>query len=180
MYRHGLTIYTTHCKMMQKLCDFMGFVAVSDWSVISLLFRVTSLTSLRPYDLQQNQMIQNSKRYLRHLTDIHHKNEIFCRRLISQLSLMVYQNYLFKIVLQWRHNERDGISYHWRFDCLHTRLFRHRKHQSSASLLFVRGIHWSPVNSLHKGPVTRKMLPFDEVLMNGTHFYVMQHKKMSP
>ena len=33
-----------------------------------------------------------------------------------------------------------------------------RKHQSSASLAFVRGIHrWWPVNSPHKGPVTRKM-----------------------
>ena len=30
-----------------------------------------------------------------------------------------------------------------------------RKHQSSASLTFVRGIHRSPVNSPHKGPVTR-------------------------
>ena len=32
-----------------------------------------------------------------------------------------------------------------------------RKHQSSASLAFVRGIHRWPVNSPHKGPVTRKM-----------------------
>ena len=31
----------------------------------------------------------------------------------------------------------------------------HRKHQSSASLAFVRGIHRWPVNSLHKGPVTQ-------------------------
>ena len=42
-----------------------------------------------------------------------------------------------------------------------------RKHQSSASLAFVRGIHLSPVNSPHKGPVTRKMFPFDEVIMTG-------------
>ena len=40
-----------------------------------------------------------------------------------------------------------------------------RKHQSSASLAFVRGIHRSPVNSPHKGPVTRKMFPFDDVIM---------------
>ena len=32
-----------------------------------------------------------------------------------------------------------------------------RKHQSSASLAFVRGIHRGPVNSPHKWPVTRKM-----------------------
>ena len=40
-----------------------------------------------------------------------------------------------------------------------------RKHQSSASLSFVRGIHRGPVNSPHKWPVTRKMLPFDDVIM---------------
>ena len=40
-----------------------------------------------------------------------------------------------------------------------------RKYQISASLVFVRGIHRSPVYSTHKGPVTRKMLPFDDVIM---------------
>ena len=40
-----------------------------------------------------------------------------------------------------------------------------RKHQSSASLAFVLGIHRSPVNSPHKWPVTRKMFPFDDVIM---------------
>ena len=40
-----------------------------------------------------------------------------------------------------------------------------RKYQSSASLAFVRGIHRWPVNSPHKWPVTRKMFPFDDVIM---------------
>ena len=40
-----------------------------------------------------------------------------------------------------------------------------RKHQSSASLAFVRGIHRSPVNSPYKWTVTRKMFPFDDVIM---------------
>ena len=40
-----------------------------------------------------------------------------------------------------------------------------RKHQSSASLAFVQGNSPGPVNSPHKGPVTRKMLPFDDVIM---------------
>ena len=39
------------------------------------------------------------------------------------------------------------------------------KHQSSASLAFVRGNHRWPVNSPHKGPVTRKMFPFDDVIV---------------
>ena len=41
-----------------------------------------------------------------------------------------------------------------------------RKHQSSASLALVRGIHRWPVNSSHKWPVTRKMFPFDDVIMD--------------
>ena len=40
-----------------------------------------------------------------------------------------------------------------------------RKYQSSASLAFVKGIHRWPVNSPHKGPVKRKMFPFDDVIM---------------
>ena len=40
-----------------------------------------------------------------------------------------------------------------------------RKHQISASLAFVRGIHLWPVNYPHKGPVTGKMFPFDDVIM---------------
>ena len=40
-----------------------------------------------------------------------------------------------------------------------------RKHQSSALLAFVRGIHQWPVNSPHKGPVTRKIFSFNDVIM---------------
>ena len=40
-----------------------------------------------------------------------------------------------------------------------------RKPQSSASLAFVGGIHRWPVDSRHKGPVRRKMFPFDDVIM---------------
>ena len=39
------------------------------------------------------------------------------------------------------------------------------KHQSSASLAFVWGIHRGSVNSPHQWPVTRKMFPFDDVIM---------------
>ena len=42
-----------------------------------------------------------------------------------------------------------------------------RKHQSSASLAFVRGIHRWPLNSPHKWPVKRNMFPFDNVIMDG-------------
>ena len=40
-----------------------------------------------------------------------------------------------------------------------------KKHQSSALLAYVMGIYQWSVNSPHKGPVTRKMFPFDNVIM---------------
>ena len=54
-----------------------------------------------------------------------------------------------------------------------------RKYQSSASLAFVMGFHRWPVNSPHKGPVTQKMFPFDDVIMfagyNNTHAASFSH-----
>ena len=52
-----------------------------------------------------------------------------------------------------------------------------RKHQSSASLAFVQGIHRGPVNSPHKWPVMQKMFPFDDVIMSlGSNYeHTFQH-----
>ena len=50
-----------------------------------------------------------------------------------------------------------------------------RKHQSSASLAFVRGIHRWPVNSPHK---VRKMFPFDDVIMAACIRKIFEHDHM--
>ena len=47
-----------------------------------------------------------------------------------------------------------------------------RKHQSSVSLAFVRGIHRGLVNSLHKRPVTWKMFPFSWCHHEIKHFFI--------
>ena len=49
------------------------------------------------------------------------------------------------------------------------------KHQSSPSLAFVRGIHRGPVNSPHKWPVTRKIFPFDDVIMITKSYQVRKY-----
>ena len=70
--------------------------------------------------------------------------------------------------LQWLHNERVGVSNHQPHDCFTQPFIQgadQRKHQSPAWLGFLRGIHRRPVNSPHKEPVTRKMFPFDDVIM---------------
>ena len=51
-----------------------------------------------------------------------------------------------------------------------------RKHQSSASLAFVRGIHQSPVNTPHKWSATRKMFPFNDVIMSRAYVGVISGK----
>ena len=67
--------------------------------------------------------------------------------------------------LQCHHNEHDGVSVICSIVCSGA---DHRKHQSSASLAFVRGMHRWPVDSPKKGPVTRNKFPFDDVIMKVT------------
>ena len=67
------------------------------------------------------------------------------------------------MTLQLHHNERHGISDHQRLIVYSGA--NQRKHQSSTSLVFLRGIHPWPVDFPHKWPVTRKMFPFDDVIV---------------
>ena len=72
------------------------------------------------------------------------------------------------VSLLWRHNEHDSVSNHQPRGCLLNRLFRRRSKKTSK--LRVTGLcvgnSPGPVNSPHKGPVTRKMFPFDDVIMS--------------
>ena len=52
------------------------------------------------------------------------------------------------------------------------------KKKSSASLAALRGIHRGPVNSPHKWPVTRKMFPFDDVIMDWTESRLMEYNSL--
>ena len=68
--------------------------------------------------------------------------------------------------LQWRHtcNERDGISNYRPHDCLLNRLIRRKSKKTSK----LRVTGFCVGNSPHKGPVTRKMFPFDDVIINSS------------
>ena len=68
-----------------------------------------------------------------------------------------------RLTLQWRHNEHGGVSNHQLHESLLNRLFGNIK--APRQLPFVWEIHRWPVNSPHKGPVTRKMFPFEDVIM---------------
>ena len=69
--------------------------------------------------------------------------------------------------LQWRHNGHDNVSNHQPHDCLLNCLFRRRSKKTSKLRVtgLCAGNHRGPVNSPHKWPLTRKMFPFDDVIM---------------
>ena len=71
--------------------------------------------------------------------------------------------------LQWCHNDHDSVSNHQPRDYLLNGLFRCRS--TKTSKLRVTGLcvgnSPGPGNSPHKGSVTQKMFPFDDVIMFG-------------
>ena len=80
------------------------------------------------------------------------------------------------IALRWRHNDHAVVSNHQPRNCLLNRLFRRRSKKTSK--LRVTGLcvgnSSGPVNSPHKGPVPRKMFPFDDVIMESCCFQMDQ------
>ena len=78
--------------------------------------------------------------YIKHLHDTYHYSDVIMSAMASQIT---------------------GVSIVYSVVCSGA---DQRKHQSSVSPSFVRGIHQWPVNSLHKGPETRKMFTFDDVM----------------
>ena len=68
---------------------------------------------------------------------------------------------LLLLPLQWRHNERDGVSNHRNLDWLLNTLFRRRSKKTSK--LCVTGL--CDGNFPHERPVAQKLFPFDYVTM---------------
>ena len=73
----------------------------------------------------------------------------------------------FRNSLRWRQNGRDSVSNHQPRECLFNHLFRRRSKKTSKPRVtgLCMGNSPGPVNSPHKGPVTRKMFPFDDAIM---------------
>ena len=91
-------------------------------------------------------------------------------KITGQRTLCIWKKY---ITLQWRHNDHDCVSNHQPRGCLLNRLFKRRSKKTSK--LRVTGLcvenSPGPVNSPHKGPVTRKMFPFDDVIMTNLNSF---------
>ena len=92
------------------------------------------------------------------LTYLYHLRFCACDKTVGAFS---------KQPIRWRHNGRDGVSNHQPHDCLLNCQFRHRSKKTSKLRVtgLCAGNSPGPVNSPHKGPVTRKMFPLDDVIM---------------
>ena len=73
-----------------------------------------------------------------------------------------------RVSLQKRQNERDGVSNQQPYDCLLNRLFKAQINENIKA-----PCHWPLWGEFtgdpHKGPVTRKMFPFDDVILMSFH-----------
>ena len=90
----------------------------------------------------------------------------------------VYKNRTIR-TFHWRHNGCDGVLIHQRPDCLFNRLFRRRSKKIPKPRVTSLCADYSPVTGEypHKGPVTRKMFPFDDVFLKVCVYYrVLLHE----
>ena len=145
------------------------------------LWRLESLTTLLIVQQLLHVNITSKKTkfpyYRPFVTRIHQSLVVPHQRTTNVESVL----FIIEIMHSWgtRHFS-DGLFYHYSdvirgtlaspitsFTIVYSTVYsgKGERDQSSASLAFVRGIHWWPVNSPHKGPVTRKMFPFDDVIM---------------
>ena len=89
---------------------------------------------------------------------------------------MVHDSHYSDLIMSAMASQITGVLIVYKTYCSGT---DQRKHQSSTSLVFMRGIHRWPVNSPHKGPVTRKMSPCDGVIMWGGGGGVVQIRRIT-
>ena len=85
---------------------------------------------------------------------------------------------MYNNALHCRYNDHDGVSNHQSHGCLLNRLFRRRSKKTSKIRVtgLCVGNSPGPVNSPHKGPVTRKMFSFDDVIMDNDSPFLITHR----
>ena len=111
--------------------------------ILSIITKLVSEVKI-PNEIIAGTQGPNPPSYGEYVENLRHYNDVIMGAIASQITS-------FTIVFSTVYSDADQ-----------------RKHQSSAPLAFVRGIRRGPVNSPHKWPVTRKMFPFDDVIMKAS------------
>ena len=132
-------------------------IKIPNFSFMEMHFKMSSAT-WRPFCLGFN-VLRHSGRFWKFL---------LCHIVLKEINRIArYVGSGCGIPLRWRHNERDIVSNHQPRECLLSRLIWRRSKKTSKLCVIglCAGNSPGPVNSTRKGPVTRKMFPFDDVIM---------------
>ena len=185
----GVNNSLTH--VLKLLCSSPPYEIAAQYfprNYICTLHYVLIFPKRRNYKQQRNRRVANPQRLL---NLVHYPTVIRYANCLTHCGLMTpysdidlgqhgrmwwlvawpshHQCWLIITALHWRHNDHDSVSNHQPQCCLLNRLFRRRSKKTSK--LRVTGLcvgnSPGPVNSPRKGPVTRKMFPFDDVIMWG-------------
>ena len=127
------------------------------------------LISVRLKNIELKIFINTQNKYFPSKYSCHQSKTCPASLQCHRLSAVIHRQWqgAVKCSLQWRHNERDGVSNHRCVDRILHRLFRRISKKISIFRItgLCAGIHRWPGNSPHKGTVTRKILPFDDVII---------------
>ena len=129
-----------------------------------MLVSITCIDIWKSSHFMQNPKIRMQLLYLQ---------QLLCSQRLSRLSMQSYWNFTHRMTVLISIHYSDVIMIAMASQIISVTFVYstvylgadQRKHQSPASLAFVRAIHRWPVNSPHKRPVTWQMLPFDDVIM---------------
>ena len=136
-----------------------------EYNMIILYFRL-------PYFHVSNSALLSTE-YFSTLTWYRHSLDTLYEQI--RPSIAIFRPATISTPLQWPHSDHDDVSNHKPHGCLLNRLFRRRSKKTSKLRVtgLCAGNSPGPVNSLHKGPVTRKMFPFDDVIMQCIKFVMV-------
>ena len=101
------------------------------------------------------------------------------KKIVLILRLLFGHTCRLRGTLQSHHNKRDCVSNHRRLDRLLSRLFRRRSKKTSKFRVTGLCEENPPVTCgfPHKGPVPRKMFPFDDIIMTTYLVFQLQHEE---
>ena len=133
--------YTVCDGIKHQFTNFYGAVVRVNEFMVSLIYLYILQCTCYYSSMLGLKLIHFGKRSPESGTKLRHYNDVIMGTIASQITSLT-------IVYSTVYSDTDQ-----------------RKYQSSASLAFLRGIHRRPVNSPHKCSVTRKMFPFDDVIM---------------
>ena len=173
----------SNCVMTRPCCTYFcekSFVCNTEANTINLVVSIKFLVKEIPTKLRRRNHFAQGQKYEcmsssskttarqrgKHIKRVGKMISGQNKQLANNIPLRANSLLRINNLWQWRHNVRDGVSNHRHLDCLLNRLFMSTS--KKASKLRITGL--CGVNFQHKRPVTRKMFPFDDIIMYNANY----------